>query len=438
MNSAQGNINNKSNLTRVYNKCLIEVSFPSINQFLYLRRLLPIIDYFNPYLEQKDQKEGQKSERCERLEAMLFSDTSTFVQQLLIQHIRAYQDTIERRSPHHFRCLMIFNLVKFITGIDIEEQREIAETISKMFKQEIFSMYRDLAIIVERVGSYPENILLNKELHDEIKKTLASLKEIGQKTERKNNSYVKTVLFEQTSMFTEDHLRHWFVTLNDYARREPRVLKSSLDDEMVCVDIEKFLNKHLNWFESKAERTISNIAPEQARKLYAYLNIDVLRHQENVDDHFFTFSNPIKIVVMGGSSTFHEFLQPLISSLRKFEKIKFINYIRIYIVPLKHFSLADILAKKDHWYQRNIYVPFKITPLTPLLKDKGKKLGKVRRNFDDDVGIIVDDNKDEPKITPMSILENKLQMYLTEANSFLKLYIYEVAGISKYEIVNIY
>jgi hypothetical protein len=66
--------------------------------------------------------------------------------------------------------------------------------------------------------------------------------------------------------------------MNDYARRELKVLVTALDDEMVCVDIEKFLNAHFEWFENKAEETVSNIAPEQAAKLYRYLNVDVLRN----------------------------------------------------------------------------------------------------------------------------------------------------------------
>ena len=56
------------------------------------------------------------------------------------------------------------------------------------------------------------------------------------------------------------------------------MLVTALDDEMVCVDIEKFLNAHFEWFENKAEETVSNIAPEQAGKLYRYLNVDVLRN----------------------------------------------------------------------------------------------------------------------------------------------------------------
>lgn len=61
---------------KLYNKMLIENLFPSINQFNYLRKILPTNDYFNPFLRDVGLDAGREI----RLEAMLFSDTSSMVQ----------------------------------------------------------------------------------------------------------------------------------------------------------------------------------------------------------------------------------------------------------------------------------------------------------------------------------------------------------------------
>lgn len=60
---------------KVYDKMILESVFPSINQFNYLRKTFPTNDYFNPFLRD----EGVDEDREIRLEAMLFSDTSSIV-----------------------------------------------------------------------------------------------------------------------------------------------------------------------------------------------------------------------------------------------------------------------------------------------------------------------------------------------------------------------
>lgn len=232
-------------------------------------------------------------------------------------------------------------------------------------------------------------------------------------------------------MFKDSNLRHWLVSMNDYARREPKVLVSALDDEMVCVDMEKFLRAHFSWFETKAEETVTNIATESAVKLYRYLNVEVLRNQETIDKHFLGFTNPIKCVVMGGTSTFHEFLQPLMHVLHKFPKFKVGNFLRVYVVPTTNSSLANLIAKKDHWYQRNIFIPFQINPLLPMLKEKVTPFGKVRRNFEDDLDALQSEAKPDGRIITYELLEKNLQSYISEAQKFIKLYIYKVRGVGK-------
>jgi hypothetical protein len=149
--------------------------------------------------------------------------------------------------------------------------------------------------------------------------------------------------------------------------------------------------------------------------MYKYLNVDVLRKQETIDKHFLTFTNPIKCVVIGGTSTFHEFLQPLMNVIFKYQKFKVANFIRIYVVPTHQFSLANLIAKKDHWYQRQIFIPFSINPLLPMLRDKFSLFGKMRRNFEDDLNGLDAEAKTEQRIISFELIEKNLQGYLSEA-----------------------
>lgn len=63
----------------IYDKMICENLFPSINQFNFLRKTFPSNDYFNPFLRDIGEEEGREV----RLEAMLFSDTSETVSQII-------------------------------------------------------------------------------------------------------------------------------------------------------------------------------------------------------------------------------------------------------------------------------------------------------------------------------------------------------------------
>ena len=406
---------------------MIEILFPFINQFIFIRRMYPLIDYFNPFLNSISENKGRE----ERLEALMYSDTSTMVQQVLIQHNRFYCEGPGHLDPHEYRCLAIYTYLKKSLK-NSEEKKEIYKNLAKMKRQSVFNCYKKLALIVEGVASKPDNLLLHKKMQEAISETIDF---IVYKAELQGirNDRVEMVLKHSLGMVDDDYIRHWIITLNDFIRSDKDVLKSALDDEMVCLDLSKFFKTHLNWFERRAKQTVLEISEENSQDLYNFLNIDVLKNQDFLDQNYITFANPIKIVVMGGTGTFHEFIQPLIQTIKKFTKFRLASCLRIYIVPTTNFSLADILSQKDHWYQRNIDVPFRVTPVVPLMK--GSKPGKVRRNIDEVIkmkprrGRINEVHKFENIV--FELLEKKIQTYLTEATKFVKLYLYKIDAIGK-------
>ena len=169
-----------------------------------------------------------------------------------------------------------------------------------------------------------------------------------------------------------------------------------------------------------------------------YLNTDILQKfkEKSLDYNSFTYAKTCKCLIVGGSSTFHEFIQPLILAMSSNDKSKIFNYVRvclffttkIYVLSnSKDLSpLASYLSKKDHIYQRLMYLPSVVLPMYPVNADKHQLeyQSRVKRNIDVFGGFFSNEGK---RLMPYEMLEDNIQTYLTEASHFFKLYIYEIA-----------
>lgn len=62
-----------------------------------------------------------------------------------------------------------------------------------------------------------------------------------------------------------------------------------------------------------------------------YINKESLERykEKHLDANSFTYTRPCKCMVIGGGSTMHEFLQPLIIALRDNPKMMIFNYVRV-------------------------------------------------------------------------------------------------------------
>lgn len=88
--------------------------------------------------------------------------------------------------------------------------------------------------------------------------------------------------------------------------------------------------------------------------------------------------------------------------------------------------MAAYIAKRDHIYDRMIFVPSTSLPLYPLSSDKHlvEYQNRVKRNMDVFGNYFTSDGKNA---LPFELLEQNIQTYLTEARHFFKFYIYEVS-----------
>ena len=83
---------------------------------------------------------------------------------------------------------------------------------------------------------------------------------------------------------------------------------------------------------------------------------------------------------------------------------------RVYILPTTDSAAGYYLSKKDMIYQRNIFVPFAVNPLRPMLSKQNQYDPKymVKRNFDQNMSL---GYKEAAKIhpnMPFELLENQL------------------------------
>lgn len=99
----------------------------------------------------------------------------------------------------------------------------------------------------------------------------------------------------------------------------------------------------------------------------------------------------------------------------------------MYILPncSRVSALASYLARRDILYQRLIFVPATSLPIFPMANDKHlpEFQNRVKRNMDVFGNYFAGDPK---RVMPFELLEANLMTYITEAEHFIKLYVYQV------------
>jgi hypothetical protein len=122
---------------------------------------------------------------------------------------------------------------------------------------------------------------------------------------------------------------------------------------------------------------------------------------------------PLKFVIIGGDIELNYFLQDFLQVYMTNPKLFVSVDFRIYLIPTKNFALAQLVASKDVWYQRNVYIPFNTNPLIPKLDPQQDNL---KANNDGD----------KEKLFPFDMKESLIQTYLREATYKFCPVVYEI------------
>ncbi len=88
-------------------------------------------------------------------------------------------------------------------------------------------------------------------------------------------------------------------------------------------------------------------------------------------------------------------------------------------------SIASYISKRDHIYQRLVFVPAVVVPVYPVCSDKNQPeyQNRVKRNIDMFGNYFMNEPK---RVLPFELLEANIQTYLSEASHFIKVYLYEI------------
>lgn len=135
---------------------------------------------------------------------------------------------------------------------------------------------------------------------------------------------------------------------------------------------------------------------------------------------------PLKFCIIGGDLELHCFLQDLLKMFKEKPK-EFLNCdYRVFLVPTKYCALAHFIAAKDAWYQRHVWLPFKVNPLVPRVADplaSKSKEEEMLNQFDK-----------EKEVFPYVIKESIIQTYIREATIKYNPVIYEVLCYTNFPI----
>lgn len=226
-----------------------EMNFPYINHVLYLRKNFPYLDYFNRYLQAKE-LETQSLD----LRAIFYSDTSNLAYQILSQNSRRLRDRgqgFRSLDAHTIRCKALFGMLTALNNVvsDIAK-KAFAERLVCAEPKAVFDMYKVLCYYLEWLTNFPGNLFLQKEI-SEVAKELADKVRGTSLPEKMTAAQISLMsrLSEGSGFVAEDQLRHELISMNDYIRKNDKIVTDAIDDEMVVRDMMKYLELQMNWLE---------------------------------------------------------------------------------------------------------------------------------------------------------------------------------------------
>lgn len=150
---------------------------------------------------------------------------------------------------------------------------------------------------------------------------------------------------------------------------------------------------------------------------------------------------------MGGNTEIHQFIQVLCAKASRVKWVQGetgsheegIENCEVYILPNKPCNLAAFIAREDFIYERQILVPFYVSPMIPMLRDKTHpgKFDLLRTSDNDPNSEAGYSEAKGVKVLPEYLKYNELQYYLNEADAHYKMKIfainaYEDAGSNQF------
>lgn len=303
-------------------------------------------------------------------------------------------------EPHQYRCLIIIHILQCMTSI---MQDKVAAHILSLSNRNIFIIYSRMMNILDKCDELT-NVADARSIQEGVFKEL--LTEILKLSEgaTPSKTLMQKILEGEYSTFVPPAPIHQFEELN-HTTIKPREMKTGL---LVA----------LNNLKKAEKREIPVVIEyEYTNNVKKFIDIFKATKKPAMPLH----EAPIKFCIMGGDYELHCFLQDLLAMFKtkNLDKLFLNTDIRVYLVPTKYCTLAHYLAAKDHWYQRNIWIPFRANPLVPRVSQASLDAGKTMQ------AETMQSDKDK-EIFPYVIKESLIQTYLREATIKYNPVVFEV------------
>ena len=189
---------------------------------------------------------------------MFYSDTSNLAFQLLAQNSRMLKKTTGQKNlnANFIRMKAIFSIVVVVKSISNDNSKKIlAEKLLSMDPKAVFDLYKLVGFYLEWMANYPTNLPIMRFIKtsiDEIHNQISS-NPLKEQNSSESAANIKK-LMDVGTLLPEEAYRHEFVSMNDYARKNDKIVSAAIDDEMVVIEMKGFLKEQLRWLESSSCR----------------------------------------------------------------------------------------------------------------------------------------------------------------------------------------
>lgn len=228
---------------------ILESNYPFINHIMFLRRTFPYLDYYNKFLIQLNMEEPAFS-----LKAMFYSDTTNMAFQILSQNSRMLKSTQGQKTLNadQMRVKAIFMAVVAVKGIVSENpKRVLAEKLVSIPPKSIFDLYKLLGFYLEWMSNNPTNLPILRFIKTAIDQMHEQISSSPSKPITPETMENIKVIMGGNCIIHEESYRHELMSMNDYSRKNDKIVSAAIDDEMVVIEMKAFFKDQLRWLESK-------------------------------------------------------------------------------------------------------------------------------------------------------------------------------------------
>lgn len=206
------------------------------------------------------------------LQTIFYSDTSNMAYQILCQNSRCLKKLVRNQEvsfrtldPDRMRAKIVYTVLLIINEISDENRKnKLADLVASLTTRVLFGCYKQICYFLESLANYPSNFFLISEIKklgrkmysslvDQTLQTPADLKEEEELLQDRgitlDREDIRRYILKGNAVVSDKELRHQFISMNDYVRKNDKVVTIAIDDDMVVIEMQKYFKEQTEWLE---------------------------------------------------------------------------------------------------------------------------------------------------------------------------------------------